>query len=164
LKVGVVKFSEIMKDPHLRLDPSLYLREKVETERPIHRILSAEGKEKPDCVDVCERITEKVLEAGFERRELGLDDDELDHVRILNSLEEVAVVKKEGDFTKTERGERILFCLLEDDAQDMAREILGRELALEELRIVRKGIESGLGDWSTSLETAIEDLKGDNEE
>ena len=160
----MVKFSEIMKDPHLRLGPSLYLKEKIETKRPIHRILSAEGKEKPDCVDVCERITEKLLEAGFERRELGLGDDEMDHARILNSLEEVAVVKKEGDFTKTERGERILFCLLEDDAQDMAEEILGRKLTLDELHRVEKGLESGLGDWSTPLETAIEDLKEEHEE
>lgn len=159
MKAGSVKLSEIMKDPHLRLTPSLYLKEKTETKRPIHKVLSAGDKEKPDCVDVCEKITAKLLEAGFSRKGLGLDGDELDHTKILEALEDAAVVKKEVNFTKTERGERILWCVLEDDAQEMAMRILGRRLSEDELYRVKKSLEYGFEDWTIVLKTAIEDLE-----
>ena len=159
MKVGIVKLSEVVKDPHVRFTPSLYLKEKIETKRPIHKLLRASRKEKPDCVDVCEKITEKLLEAGFSRKELGLDKDELDHTKILEALEEAAVVKKGANFTKTERGERILWCVLEDDAQEMAERILSRRLTEDELYHVKKALEYGFEDWWIALETAIQDLK-----
>jgi len=160
VKVGWIKLSKIMKDPYLRLTPSLYLREKVETKRPVHKVLSAGDKEKPDCVDVCEKITAKLLEAGFSRKRLGLDSDEMDHTKILEALEDAAVVRKDANFTKTERGERILWCILEDDAQEMAERILGRRLTMDELYRVKKGLEYGFEDWCVVLESAIRELEG----
>ena len=86
------------------------------TLRPLHKLLIERKRGPPDCVDVCEKITAKLLEAGFPRKALGLDEDELDHTRILRTLDDVAVVRKDPNFTKTHRNERVLWCILEDDA------------------------------------------------
>ena len=93
----------------------------VKTYRPIHKILSDGNNGLPGCVDVCEKVTAKLLEAGFPRKALGLDEDELDHTRILKALDDIAVVRKDPNFTKTHRNERVLWCILEDDAQGMLR-------------------------------------------
>ena len=135
----------------------------MKTYRPIHKILSDGNDGRPECVDVCEKVTAKLLEAGFSRGELGLDEDELDHTKILEALEEAAVVRKDANFTKTERGERILWCVLEDDAQEAALRILGRRLNEDELYQVKRTLEFGLEDWWITLEAAIRDLKAESE-
>jgi len=131
----------------------------VRTLRPLHKILSDGNNMQPDCVDVCEKITAKLLDAGFTRGMLGLDGDELDHTGILKALEEAAIVRKDPYFTKTHRNERALWCILEDDAQDMAERILGRRLTLDELHKVKRALEYGLEDWWVTLETAIRNLE-----
>ena len=70
-----------------------------------------------------------------------------------------AVVRKDMNYTKTERGERILWCVLEDDAQEAALRILGRRLNENELYQVKRSLEYGLEDWWITLETAIKDLE-----
>jgi len=132
----------------------------IKTNRPIHKILSDGNNGLPGCVDVCEKTTVKLLEAGFPRKALGLDGDELDHTQILRVLDDVAVIRKDPNFTKTHRNERVLWCILEDDAQSMAEKILGRRLTLDELRKVKRALEHGLEDWWVVLETAIRDLEG----
>jgi hypothetical protein len=47
-----------------------------------------------------------------------------------------------------------LFILTEEDAQIMAGDLIGRDLTDDEMRIVRKGVESGL-EWSDVLAAAI---------
>jgi hypothetical protein len=143
MRMKIVKFRGVARDPYLRLDPSRFLRQ-ASTERPVHRLLSAEGGEKPDCVDICERLAERLLETGFTRKDLGLDRDEADHSKILEAMEKCALVRTEPDFTKTERDERILWCVLEEDAQALAEEILGRKLTLEELQRAKKSLG---GEW-----------------
>ena len=59
-------------------------------------------------------------------------------------------------YTRTKSGERILWCLLESDAQDRAEERIGRKLTEDELRTVRKGLESGLGSWNEIMDVAID--------
>lgn len=60
-------------------------------------------------------------------------------------------------FTKTEHGEKILWCLLEDDAQEIAKEQIGRELTEEELIRVAKGLEFGFEFWEEVMRTSIEE-------
>lgn len=60
-------------------------------------------------------------------------------------------------FTKTEDGDRILWCLLEDDAQEIAKEEIGRELTEEELREVQNGLEFGFEFWEEVMRTSIEE-------
>ena len=59
------------------------------------------------------------------------------------------------DYTLTHRGERILWVLLEDDAQGMANMMLGRKLTEDELYRVKKGLENGMR-YDVELKTAIE--------
>jgi len=59
-------------------------------------------------------------------------------------------------YTKTESGAKILWCLLESDAQDRAEERIGRKLTEDELRTVQKGLESGLGSWNEIMDEAID--------
>ena len=49
-----------------------------------------------------------------------------------------------------------------DDAQYLAREKIGRELTIEELERVRKGVEFGLECWEEVLICAIQDVVSDN--
>ena len=61
-------------------------------------------------------------------------------------------------FTKTERGEKILWCLLEDDAQEVAKREIDRKLITdEELYQVQKGLEFGFEFWEEVMRTAIEE-------
>jgi len=61
-------------------------------------------------------------------------------------------------YTLTERGEKILWCIIEEDAQTMAKRLIGRELTEDELYGVRKGLEWGLGEcYADILETAIQE-------
>ena len=60
-------------------------------------------------------------------------------------------------FTKTNYGEKILFCLVEADAQEVAKEQIGRELTEEELYQVQKGLEFGFEFWEEVMRTAIEE-------
>lgn len=48
-----------------------------------------------------------------------------------------------------------LFVLTEEDAQIMAKEILGRSLSLEEMKGVKKGLENGLDNWSEVMGISI---------
>ena len=48
-----------------------------------------------------------------------------------------------------------LFALTTEDVQSLAEEDVGRRLDKNELTSVRRGIEDGLGDWSTVVQTAI---------
>jgi len=45
-----------------------------------------------------------------------------------------------------------------DDAQYLAREKIGRELTIEELERVRKGVEFGLECWEEVIICAIQDV------
>ncbi|MCD6162730.1 MAG: hypothetical protein J7K40_10000 [candidate division Zixibacteria bacterium] len=49
----------------------------------------------------------------------------------------------------------IIFIITEEDAQIIAKDILDRELTPEEMHVVKKGIESGLGDWSMVVSIAV---------
>lgn len=60
-------------------------------------------------------------------------------------------------FTKTDYGEKILFCLVEADAQEIAKREIGRKLIDEELHQVQKGLEFGFEFWEDVMRTAIEE-------
>jgi len=60
-------------------------------------------------------------------------------------------------FTKTNYGEKILFCLVEADAQELAKQQIGRELTEQELYQVQKGLEFGFEFWEEVMRTAIEE-------
>ena len=60
-------------------------------------------------------------------------------------------------FTKTEHGEKILWCLFEDDAQEIAKEQIGRELTKEELIRVAKGFGFEFEFWEEVMRTNIEE-------
>lgn len=62
---------------------------------------------------------------------------------------------EDPNYTHTTRGERVLWVLLEDDAQEMAKRKLGRRLTEDELYRVKKGLENGM-QYTVELETAIE--------
>jgi len=62
----------------------------------------------------------------------------------------------------TTLGNRILHVIVEDDAQELAKKIVGRELTADELYSVKKGLEHGLSDYWISLETAIRDAVEEN--
>lgn len=59
------------------------------------------------------------------------------------------------NYTYTTRGERVLWVLLEDDAQEMAKRKIGRRLTEDELYRVKKGLENGM-QYDVELETAVE--------
>ena len=48
-----------------------------------------------------------------------------------------------------------LFIITEEDAQIVAKDILDRELTIEEMHAVKKGVESGLDDWSMVVSVAV---------
>lgn len=51
-----------------------------------------------------------------------------------------------------------------DDAQNIARQRIGRELSIEELERVRKGVEFGLElSWDVVLKTAIDEVASEEE-
>lgn len=56
-----------------------------------------------------------------------------------------------------ERYEDALFVLTKEDAQFMARDMIGRELSSEELRYVKKGLEYGLWDWADVITISIKE-------
>ena len=60
-------------------------------------------------------------------------------------------------FTKTDYDEKILFCLVEADTQEIAKREIGRKLTDEELYQVQKGLESGFEFWEEVMRTAIEE-------
>ena len=62
---------------------------------------------------------------------------------------------EDPNYTHTTRGERVLWVLLEDDAQEMAKQNIGRRLTEDELYRVKKGLENGM-QYSVELETAIQ--------
>ncbi len=49
----------------------------------------------------------------------------------------------------------ILFVLTKEDAQIIAREIMGRKLSLLEIQYVKRGLEYGLDDWTEVMRIAI---------
>ena len=49
----------------------------------------------------------------------------------------------------------ILFMLTKEDAQIIAREIMGRKLSLLEIQYVKRGLEYGLDDWTEVMRIAI---------
>jgi len=65
-------------------------------------------------------------------------------------------VKAKDIFKGEWKEKRIIFCIVEDDIQEKAKQILGRELTEEELRKASKGVEEGLSyGLGTVLETSI---------
>jgi len=66
-------------------------------------------------------------------------------------------------FTKNQYGEQILWCLLEGDAQEMAKEQVGRELTQTELYTVQRGLEAGFEYWTEVMRTAIEEATKNEE-
>ena len=56
-----------------------------------------------------------------------------------------------------------LFILTEEDAQIMARDMVGRELTPEEMQVVKKGVENGLDDWSIVMSTAVRYATGEDQ-
>jgi len=60
-------------------------------------------------------------------------------------------------FTKTEHGKKILWCLLEDGAQEIAKEMINRELTKEELVGVANGLGFGFEFWEEVMRTSIEE-------
>jgi len=56
---------------------------------------------------------------------------------------------------KSECGSDILFILTVEDAQIAAHEMIGRYLNDDEMHMVRKGVEAGLGCWSDVMRVAI---------
>ena len=62
---------------------------------------------------------------------------------------------EDPNYTHTTRGERVLWVLLEDDAQEMAKQNIGRKLTEDELYRVKKGLENGMR-YDVELKTAIE--------
>lgn len=83
------------------------------------------------------------------------DEENLEGTSIEGSTIYETPLMHRGNYTLTHRGERVLWVLLEDDAQAMAEKKIGRRLTEEELRKVRKGLESGM-QYRVELETAIE--------
>lgn len=70
-------------------------------------------------------------------------------------------------FTRTTDGENILWVLLEEDAQNVAKKEFKTKLNTEELLEIQKKLGFGLECWSTVIETAVEavleERKKDNE-
>lgn len=67
-------------------------------------------------------------------------------------------------FTKTEADDNILWCLLEEDAQEVAQKQIGRKLMEEELRLVQNGLDFGFEFWEEVMKTAIEEAVKDGKE
>lgn len=57
--------------------------------------------------------------------------------------------------TKLVDVDKCLFMLTFEDAQFAAKDLIGRELTMEELQEVRKGIEWGMDSWPDVMRTAI---------
>ena len=53
-------------------------------------------------------------------------------------------------------GKDALYIISVEDAQIIAKRVVGRELTKDELNKVKKGIEWGLEGWTTIVRTAIE--------
>jgi len=54
-----------------------------------------------------------------------------------------------------------LFTISIGDIQDVAVQRIGRKLTAEELRRVKKGLQSGLGFWEYMAEVAIDEVTRD---
>lgn len=55
------------------------------------------------------------------------------------------------------KNKRILFVVVEDDVQEVAKRIIGRELTEDELYVASKGVEEGLSNGlDIVLKTAVE--------
>ncbi len=54
-----------------------------------------------------------------------------------------------------EKYEDALYILTKEDAQIIARDVIGRELSSKELRYVKKGLEYGFEDWTEVMTIAI---------
>ena len=52
-----------------------------------------------------------------------------------------------------------IFVISDEDVQYLAKRKIGRELTIEELEQVKKGVEFGLECWEDVVITAIEELK-----
>lgn len=54
--------------------------------------------------------------------------------------------------------DEILYAITVADAQDLATEMLGRELDFDELHQIRRGVEWGFFDWEDVLRICIHEL------
>lgn len=64
-------------------------------------------------------------------------------------------------FQLTADGEKILYVLVEEDAQGVAEEHLGRKLTEEELQDIKKGLEHGFDNWAETIQSILtETLNG----
>ena len=77
-------------------------------------------------------------------------------VKILKKLKVVKMFAIAKEVLK--ENERIFFCVTEQDVQEVAKRVVGRELTEDELYRASKGIEAGLSEglWIV-IETAIKD-------
>jgi len=55
--------------------------------------------------------------------------------------------------------DEILYAITVADAQDLAVNMIGRELDFDELHQVRKGIEWGFFDWDDVIKVCIHELR-----
>jgi len=69
------------------------------------------------------------------------------------------MLSKASEIFKDEwKDKRILFVVTEDDIQEVAKRLIGRELTEEEIRKASKGVEEGLSyGLDIVLKTAVED-------
>ncbi len=58
-------------------------------------------------------------------------------------------------FTDNLRKEDLIFGITVEDVQIIAEEMLRRKLKHNEMRLVQKGIESGLFDWAEVVRVAV---------
>jgi len=111
------------------------------------------------------KITSCVEAASLD--EANLNDQLPDtHAIVVVTKEDIELLRRwlgmtSSNYTLTERGEKILWCLLEDDAQEMAKQKIGRRLTEDELYRVKKGLENGM-QYDVELETVIEMAVEDN--
>jgi len=71
----------------------------------------------------------------------------------------VSMFSKASEIFRDEwKDKRILFVVTEDDIQEVAKRLIGRELTEEELYSASKGVEAGLSNGlDIVLKTAVED-------
>lgn len=63
--------------------------------------------------------------------------------------------------SKTDYGAEILWCLVEEDGQEVAKRHIGRRLSKEELESVKKGLTFGFEFWEEVMITTIDEATGD---
>lgn len=68
-----------------------------------------------------------------------------------------------GEFIFKELSEALdsneyIYSISVEDVQEIAKEMIGRKLNFDEMRLVKDGIEWGMLDWDAIVKTAISEL------